>query len=205
MAHHELAGGTRQIARIEDFTPHSELLAAALTTGPVQAAASELLGEEALLYKEKVNFKLPGGAGFSPHQDKPAYPLVEVVLSAMVAIDDSTVANGCLEVVSGHHREQLEQDDRGCIAPAIAERLAFEPVELAAGDVLLFHALTPHRSSANRSEAPRRALFPTYNGASEGDLRTAYYAAKREAFASELPDADRVRLSLIGDFEGVPA
>jgi hypothetical protein len=26
-----------------------------------------------VLFKEKINFKLPGGSGFTPHQDSPAY------------------------------------------------------------------------------------------------------------------------------------
>jgi hypothetical protein len=56
---------------------------------------------------------------------------------------------------------------------------------------------------ANASSRDRRALFPTYNGASEGELREAYYAAKAAAFA-EAATGERVRLSLIGDFEGRP-
>jgi hypothetical protein len=30
---------------------------------------SDLFAEQAIMYKEKVNYKLPGGAGFAPHQD----------------------------------------------------------------------------------------------------------------------------------------
>ena len=30
---------------------------------------SDLFAEQAIIYKEKVNYKLPGGAGFAPHQD----------------------------------------------------------------------------------------------------------------------------------------
>ena len=64
-------------------------------------AASALLGEPAVLYKEKVNYKLPGGAGYAPHQDAPAYPFVAKHVSCLVAIDDAGIDNGCLEVVSG--------------------------------------------------------------------------------------------------------
>jgi len=85
----------------------------------------------------------------------------------------------------------------------VVSELEWRPVPLRAGQTLFFHALTPHRSGANRSARDRRALYPTYNGASEGDLREDYYAAKREAFATS-PDDGRVRLSLIGDFEGRP-
>ena len=205
--HREMTDDGPRLARTENFTPHSPMLRGLLREGAIPEVAGQLLGEPALLYKEKINYKLVGGAGFSPHQDKPAYPFVDQVLSVMVAIDDATEENGCLFVVSGRHDAVLEQDDRGCIAPAVVDALDWQPAPLRSGQALFFHALTPHRSGPNRSARDRRALFPTYNGASEGDLRDAYYEAKRAAFeAGDDPDGvDRVRLSLIGDFEGRPA
>jgi hypothetical protein len=203
--YHELTDGGRRLARTENFTPFSDLLAAVLRTGPIPEVAGQLLGEEALLYKEKINYKAAGGAGFAPHQDKPAYPFVDTVLSVMVAVDDATVENGCLFVASGRHQRQLDQDERGCIADDVVAQLDWQPVELRAGATLFFHALTPHRSGPNRSSHDRRALYPTYNGVSEGDLRDAYYDEKLRAFAQGDAEEGRVRLSLIGDFEGRPA
>ncbi len=191
------------LARTENFLSASPLLNVALRHGAVAEVAGELLGEPALLYKEKINYKLVGGAGFAPHQDQPAYPFVSSVLSVMIAVDDAAVENGCLEVVSGCHHELLDQDERGCIADAVVATLDFQPAPLRAGQTLFFHSLTPHRSFANTSNRNRRALFPTYNGISEGELHDAYYAAKLEAFKAEAA-GDRVRLSLIGDFEGIP-
>ena len=70
------------------------------------------------------------------------------------------------------------------------------------------HALVPQPDAApQRPESlgpARRALYPTYNAAREGDRRAAYYEAKAAAFAAR--DARRPRaVSLIGDFEGRPA
>jgi ectoine hydroxylase-related dioxygenase (phytanoyl-CoA dioxygenase family) len=121
----------------------------------------------------------------------------------MVAVDDATVRNGCLEVASGQHHEVLPTDESGCIRGDVVDALTWEPVEVRAGQTLWFHSRTPHRSGPNRSSMPRRALYPTYNAAAEGDLRAAYYAQKR----SELEvagDSDRVAVSLIGDFQGRP-
>jgi hypothetical protein len=36
----------------------------------ISAAVSDLFGEPASLFKEKINFKLPGGGGFLAHQGK---------------------------------------------------------------------------------------------------------------------------------------
>ncbi len=202
--HYELTDAGRRLARTEHFTPVSALLSGLLREGAVPDVAGQLLGEPAVLYKEKINYKCAGGAGFSPHQDQPAYPFVDHVLSVMIAVDDATTENGCLEVVSGAHHEVLAQDDRGCIAASVVATLDWQPVELAAGQALFFHALTPHRSGPNRSTRDRRALYPTYNGRSEGDLRAEYYAERRRALAAA-DGSERVQLSLIGDFEGRPA
>src|SRR5262249_12426780 len=153
----------------------------------------------------KINYKLPGGAGYAPHQDAPAYRFVDVHVSCMVAVDDATLDNGCLEVVSRAHAELLPTDDAGCIRADVVERLAWEPVEVRAGETLWFHSRTPHRSGPNASPVPRRALYPTYNAASEGDQRAAYYDRKRAELAGAGAAAgDRVPVSLIGDFQGRP-
>lgn len=68
---------------------------------------------------------------------------------------------------------------------------------------LWFHSRTPHRSGPNTSASARRALYPTYNARSEGDLRTEYYAAKRARFAAGAGrDDGKVQVSLIDDFQG---
>ena len=57
---------------------------ASLVTGSLADCAAGALGEPVVAFKDKLNYKQPGGAGFSPHQDKVAYPGVERVMSAAV-------------------------------------------------------------------------------------------------------------------------
>ena len=204
LQHREQTGTGPQLCRSEHFVDVHAGMRALLTSGPMLDAAGALLGEPAVLYKEKINHKLPGGAGYSPHQDAPAYPLVSSHVSAMVAIDDADPDNGGLEVVSRCFDRVLPVDERGCVDRSVAESLAWEPVVVPAGSTLWFHSRTPHRSGPNRSSRPRRALYPTYNAAREGDRRAQYYAAKADAFTAAAP-GDRARVSLIGDFEGRPA
>jgi hypothetical protein len=192
------------LCRSEHFAERQADLRRLLSEGALLEVAGALLGEPAVLYKEKINYKLPGGAGYSAHQDAPAYPMIDAHVSAMVAIDAADEGNGSLELVSGCFDEVLPTDERGCIDPEIAAGLDWRPIPLPAGQTLWFHSRTPHRSGANHSDRPRRAIYPTYNAAGEGDLRDAYYEAKRRAFAAA-PSGDRARVSLIGDFEGRPA
>lgn len=166
--------------------------------------AGALLGEPAVLYKEKINDKAAGGAGYAPHQDAPAYRFIETHVSCMVAVDDADVGNGCLEVVSSTFDAVLPMDDQGCIRADVVAALEWVSVPVAAGTTLWFHSRTPHRSGANRSGRDRRALYPTYNARREGDLRAAYYEQKLAEFAAAARDDARVQVSLINDFQGRP-
>lgn len=207
LQHREQTDSGPQLCRSEHFVELHAGLRALLTTGPMLDTASALLGEPAVLYKEKINHKLPGGAGYSAHQDAPAYPMIATHVSAMVAIDDADGENGGLEVVSGCFDRVLPLDDRGCVDRSVATSLEWQPVTMPAGATLWFHSRTPHRSGPNRSDRPRRALYPTYNAAREGDRRAEYYAEKADVFAANPSAApgDRAQVSLIGDFEGRPA
>jgi Phytanoyl-CoA dioxygenase (PhyH) len=204
MHHHELTDDGPKLCRSENLIPFHDGVRELLTAGRLLDVASALIGSEAVLYKEKVNYKLPGGAGYAPHQDAPAYPFIDAHVSCMVAIDDATAENGCLEVVSARHEEVLAMDETGCIAAEVVEELQWDLVPVSAGQTLWFHSRTPHRSGANRSATARRALYPTYNALVEGDLRTEYYRRKLDEFAEGSGAAGRVRVSLIGDFQGRP-
>ena len=201
--HRELTERGPQLCRTEHFLEAHAGLRGLLGAGPLVAIAGALIGEPAVLYKEKVNYKLPGGAGHSPHQDAPAYPMIDAHVSAMIAIDDSDDGNGGLDVVSECFDAVLPADGRGCVRSDVAATLDWQAVALRAGDTLWFHSRTPHRSGANGSDRARRAFYPTYNAAREGNRRAEYYAAQSVAFAGRGP-GDRALVSLIDDFEGRP-
>ncbi len=191
-----------RLCRTENFVPYHAGLGALLADGTMLETAGALLGEPAVLYKEKINYKAAGGAGYAPHQDAPAYRFIDTHVSCMVAIDDADDHNGCLEVVSGSFGTVLPMDDQGCIRADVVASLQWESVPVPAGTTLWFHSRTPHRSGPNRSERDRRALYPTYNARREGDLRAAYYEQKLAEFAAAASDGDRVQVSLINDFQG---
>ena len=193
-----------KLCRTENFVPFHSKLCDAIATGVILDIVSSLMGEQASLYKEKINYKLVGGAGFSPHQDAPAYPFVETSISCMIAVDASTTENGCLSVVDGQHHALLPVNDRGCIIDEWVQDHEWHHVEMEPGDVLFFHSHTPHRSGPNTSQRDRRAIYPTFNAASQGNLRNAYYEEKLRIFRDTAHTASNVRISLIDDFEGLP-
>ena len=72
------AAGGKMLARIENFEPYHEGLAALFASPRLMDLLAECCGEPVLLFKDKVNFKLPGGAAYAPHQDAPAYVDFEI-------------------------------------------------------------------------------------------------------------------------------
>ena len=200
----EQTSAGRALCRTERFLEDHPALAELMTQGTLPLMAAELLGEPVVLYKEKMNHKAAGGAGFAPHQDATAYAFVKRHITCLVAIDAMTVENGCLEFSPYGGCELLPQDGDGCIDPSVAQALPWRPVELSAGDVLLFTSHVPHRSGPNRSGSARRALYLTYNAASEGDRRAAYYRERARAIDSAAGSAN-ARISTIGHFQGRPA
>ncbi len=186
------------ICRTENVTAcHAGV--AHLVAGILTDTASEMIGEPAVAFKDKVNYKHPGGAGFSPHQDQRAYPGVQRVVSILVAVDACTAASGCLWVAAGVDR-LLPTDERGVITASAAAGLSWEAAGLEPGDALCIDGLVPHHSGANRSRRPRRVLVASYAPAAEGYGRDEYYARRTAAMASA--DDGRDRISTIADFDG---
>ncbi|HYC58380.1 MAG TPA: phytanoyl-CoA dioxygenase family protein [Thermoanaerobaculia bacterium] len=182
--------GRRILNRIENFVPYHDGFRGIATDGAIIDFVSQLMGEPACLFKDKINFKLPGGSGFEPHQDIQAGwgDYADRFVSVSVAIDETTIENGCLELAAGHHTRGLIGR---LLEPMNGEELqgiTFEPILQAPGDVVLFDAYTPHRSASNRTARPRRNLYLTYAKASAGDQRQRYFADKRRSFP---PDSER--------------
>jgi hypothetical protein len=93
-------GEASLVQRIEDFCPFHAAFDGEMRRGRMARAVEQLLGEPAVLFKEKINFKMPGGAGFEPHQDQQAgwSVFAPLFVTALVCIDPATIENGCLEM-----------------------------------------------------------------------------------------------------------
>ncbi len=182
--------GERLLNRIENFCPYHAGFDSLARGGALRGRAGDLFGEPALLFKDKINFKLPGGGGFEPHQDMQAGwdAYGSEYLTALVSVDEATVENGCLEVAAGHHRAGMIGESWRPLGDDELAGIAFRPLPTGPGDAVFFDALTPHRSAPNLSDAPRRVLYITYNRACEGDNRARYYADKRKSYP---PDIER--------------
>lgn len=179
--------GARVMQRIENFCPFHDGFDRMVRKERLSQWVDTLMGGPTVLFKEKINFKLPGGAGFEPHQDQQAgwTRYAPLFVTALVTLDPATLANGCLELVAGKHRDGLIGEEW---KPLSWDELGLEPVETAPGDVVFFDSFVPHASKPNTTDKPRRILYLTYNRADFGDHRQQYFADKRREFP---PDIER--------------
>ncbi len=178
------------LSRIEKFIDFDSRFSSLISGDKMTQRIKALLGEPGILFKEKINFKLPGGNGFEPHQDiQPGWDsYAPYFISVLVTVDESTLENGCLELAAGHHK-------RGMIGqlwqPLKGDELAgmhFVPFPMSPGDVAFFDCFVPHQSKPNHTASRRRNLYLTYNRLSDGDHRERYFSDKRKSFP---PDYER--------------
>jgi ectoine hydroxylase-related dioxygenase (phytanoyl-CoA dioxygenase family) len=160
---------------------------------------SKVTGEEYILFKDKINFKPPGGEGFSPHYDgvftfsdgirvrNGWYEYAEKFINVLITLDDFTIENGALEVAKVHSGsfEELLRNTKQNGSPELREEVAsgcsFSVLSLERGSVVIFSNLTPHRSAANKSNKSRVSLYLTYNPKSYGDNYHKYFVDKKSS------------------------
>ena len=120
------------------------------------------------------------GGSFEWHQDFGYWWQAGILnpnktLATVVAIDDATLENGCLQYLRGSHT--LGRLDHGVagtqvgahpmrVEQAMAEGHAVVPCLMRPGDVAVQHGNTLHMSERNRSDTWRRCLIVSWNGKS---------------------------------------
>ena len=137
---------------------------------PIAAAAEELLGGPVRFWHDQLFVKPPHDGGIVAwHQDYSYWtrtkPLAHI--TCWIALDDSTIENGCLHYVPGSHNWGLLprtdlSNDMGSVIEHLndEQRNNFKPVpiELRAGEASFHHAMLLHGSYENRSDRPRRGV-----------------------------------------------
>jgi len=179
------------INRIEYIAPFHDGFAK--LTSVLGTPSAQLFAEEVVLFKEKINFKMPGGGGFEPHQDAQAGwgDYASNFINVMICIDEATIENGCLELAPRQNKRGLLRGMEP-LTDKDTEDMEFLAYPMKPGDIALFDAFTPHRSEPNPTASPRRMYFATYNRASEGDHLDRYYADKQKNYPPDIErDPDR--------------
>ncbi|TQW01086.1 hypothetical protein V2A60_002101 [Cordyceps javanica] len=179
------AKGERVLCRTENFADGHAGFNSLLRGKKLLGLLEDLSGEPMHLFKEKINYKLAGSGGFAPHIDALAYKHVKDVkhLTILLSVDPSNMTNGGLEVVDASHKVDVPINPKtNCITDEWVASQKWTPVELESGQLLIFTSYLAHRSEANHSSTDRKAVYATYNLASEGDNHKSYYEHRKVAW-----------------------
>ncbi len=142
-------------ARLKALSEHPRLLRTVRT----------LLGSpEIEMFQDMALVKPPHLGREKPwHQDHAYfdYPLGTPIAGVWIALDEATIANGCMQLLPGRHREGpivhfKRRDWQICDNVTLGQRSVAAP--LPPGGLLFFDGLLPHGTPHNSSSSRRRAL-----------------------------------------------
>lgn len=192
MKYYETIEETRTLSRMEYLLDFNNDLQN-IENNMIRLIANFFFNDKSILFKEKVNFKLPGGGAFTPHQDFPAWNDLSPTdyITIGIPLDNMTIENGCLYMAEGQGRNKEIYHNKidNKISKQLIESWTWTPITCKKGDVLVFDSFIPHYSEINKSKNPRRIYYFTYNKKSEGAHRDNYFNKKRELFPQ---DADKI-------------
>jgi phytanoyl-CoA hydroxylase len=152
------------VRKVTKFTQVDARLKALAEHRPLVDAVEKLLGEKSVLYQEMALLKPPGGREKPWHQDHAYFNVdnAKHVVGVWIALDQATLANGCMHIMPGRHREPVlhfqRRDWQICDKTTleIMDRCLAVPLE--PGGVLFFDSFLPHGTPTNQSNQRRRAV-----------------------------------------------
>ena len=156
------------------------------------------LNLDVLIFKDKINFKPPGGEGFYAHYDgifhfidsknnkrRGWYEYGNFFINILLSLDEKNKNNGPIEIAKSHQNnfDQLikntKDDGTPDLLESIAKNIKFEKINLNIGDLVVFKNTCPHRSEKNTSQLSRRILYYTYLPKDFGNQYLNYFKDKK--------------------------
>jgi len=159
-------------ALLPDIHHRSEIARQYYFVGPLVDVAEQLLGSNIKGATSQLTFKMRGNTKpFGWHQDN-GYGELDpyTTLTTLTALDNADEENGCLWIIPGSHKQQqidakYSPNDKTSEKPInleVDESQAI-PISMKAGEAVIFHCWTLHKSEGNRSkDRDRRILFLRY-------------------------------------------
>ena len=137
-------------------------------TTDLASLVAELGVSDPLLLQSMVIFKPPriGGEVVCHCDHSFLWTDPQTVVGLWFALDDATVANGCMWAIPGGHvggaRTRFRLDGTGGTTTDVLDPTPYDhgdlvPMEAEAGTLVAFHGCLPHWSGANTSDRPRLA------------------------------------------------
>lgn len=150
-------GSDHDWVRIDNLLLHGAGYEALAVHPKLLPVIEGVLGRDCQLSWFMTSNQLPGAVAQRLHCDDEMYPLPRphqpLLCNALIALCEFTSANGATQVVAGSHR--------WAETPSLPY-LQGQPIEIRAGDALVWNGSLWHTAAANRTNAPRPALTLNY-------------------------------------------
>jgi hypothetical protein len=170
------------LSRIEYFVNNNKFFNELSKNKYILNEVNKLMGEESLLFKDKINLKYPNSHGFGTHQDSAALwnKYSNKIITIGITLYDLNTDNGCL-----YFSNKLEKQVTKNLKSLDGLNLNYKPELLKSGDLLLFDCFIPHMSYSNKSKLYSPVIYFSYIPKSEGDFYQIYHYDK---FKNNPPD-----------------
>ncbi len=172
----EDATGGKSKLTVRNGLADDSMYSAVVKSERVAGTMEQLLGDEVYHYHHKMMLKEPRvGGAWEWHQDYGYWYhngcLYPDMASCLIAIDQATIENGCLQVLKGSHKmgriyHGTTGDQMGADLERVEQAEKHHELiycEVNPGDAIFFHGNLLHCSSKNKSEHPRWSLICCYN------------------------------------------
>ena len=201
--YYEKIGKKNYSKRVENIINYSKSADKIINSKKILLALKKLTKKNYCLFKDKLNFKYPGGEGFKAHIDGHFYwkkskkgrllkgwnEYSNNFVNLVIPLEKSTKKNGCLYVASSKNTfnylgktwseiaKQLDYQTPN-IKKEKLKYFDFKPIEMEAGDILFFDWKCAHFSKKNKSKSSRMIFYATYNLKKDSNVRSLYYQDK---------------------------
>jgi hypothetical protein len=173
----EFKGSTLKYRKIQDLD-QDPLFLPYIRHPLFQDITQKIIGEEVSAFRTMF-FNKPAERGvmINWHQDGAGGWGLSIPpkVTIWTALDSTSVANGCLQIIPGSHKslipetgDQLSAEERAIHAPD--EKRIYLEMEM--GEVVLLHNWTLHRSEVNTTNRPRRGFSVCYIDAATRQVST---------------------------------
>ena len=198
----------RRIEKIGDFSINTKKL---IKSRDVINTLKILENNKYVLFKDKLNFKFPGGKGFLPHIDGHFFwedenkkynigwkKYSENFVNLVIPLEKTNKKNGCLLISKKKYTDNFGSDFKNITKKLILNtpnikkkdfnKFKFKSIEMNVGDILIFNWKCAHYSKKNYSKNSRMIFYVTYSKYNKrygSGIRNLYYKEKKSSKNNE--------------------
>jgi ectoine hydroxylase-related dioxygenase (phytanoyl-CoA dioxygenase family) len=198
----EKIGNKKKLRRIEKVSDFSKISKNMIYSKKIFSLIKKIKNKEFGLFKDKLNFKYPGGKGYLPHIDghflwKDKYnkqqngwkKYSDDFINLVIPIEKTNRTNGCIYLANINDTKKLGNSFNKISKKMVLgtpniknkdkKKFSFTPIELNEGDICFFDWKCAHFSKNNDSTKSRMIFYATYyNKKNKKNVRNSYYLDK---------------------------